>query len=149
MKKKQLEEAGIIPKIRSRFAFKLESKDMERTTGASMTVPDDSYTIMELLHRYETGQPIPVARTGSYDDMEEEDYDHIDSGKYLRGDVTDQFLAQQENAEKFSQKEKSYREQKAAELRKKEEEEKAKKAQIQAKNAEKAASQNQNRGESD
>lgn len=92
------------PTIRSRFNFKLKKSDMEKGGGISMTVPEDSYTIKELVDRYERGEAIPVARISLYDEVDnrEPDFDDEDSNQFLSDDITDQYEKMQNNREKVA-----------------------------------------------
>lgn len=63
--------------IRSRRGFQLSLNDMEKTIGEDMCVPDESWTINELLRKHASGIAPDVLRTPLYNsrDMTHEDPD--------------------------------------------------------------------------
>jgi hypothetical protein len=66
-----------IPNFRDPNDFQLTQADMEVNNLPSETLPEDDWSLSELLAFAETGQPIPV-RQGSYlsDNLSGSDYDH-------------------------------------------------------------------------
>lgn len=69
-------------KLRGTLEFKLQKKDKEIPTGISLTVPDDSYTIQELLQKHEQGLALGIQRLAQYDIADDEEFDGIDMHKY-------------------------------------------------------------------
>ncbi|AXH73437.1 MAG: hypothetical protein [Microviridae sp.] len=65
-------------KLRSRYGFELQKKDMETPKGVSVTVPDDSYSVRELLDRHQKGLAFGIQRLGQFDDIDDEDFDALD-----------------------------------------------------------------------
>lgn len=62
----------------------------EKPSGVSLTVPDDSYTIKELLARHEAGLGLGIQRLGNYDlGEDDEDHDAIDMNQFQQLDITD------------------------------------------------------------
>jgi len=47
------------------------NKDMENTREKSMTVPDEAYTVREVLEKFSRGLPLNIVSEGSYDNPED------------------------------------------------------------------------------
>ncbi|AXH76463.1 MAG: hypothetical protein [Microviridae sp.] len=63
-------------RFRSTIDFKLKPSDMEKPTGKSLTVPDDTYTVTELLERHAQGLKLLVEKNAIWlDDQDIEDDD--------------------------------------------------------------------------
>jgi len=54
--------------IRTSMTFRLNENDVEHPYGVSQTVPDQSYTLLELLDRHQRGLPIRVSNPLYSDD---------------------------------------------------------------------------------
>jgi hypothetical protein len=61
----------------------------ETPKGVSLTVPDDSYTIQELLARHEAGLGFGIQRLGNFDLDDDEEHDAIDMNQYQNMDITE------------------------------------------------------------
>lgn len=72
------------------------AKRYETPTGKSLTVPDDTYTVAELLERHARGLPL-AGRPGAY--VDDSDIEDDDLEKFGRLDVTDRFEIAQKAAE--------------------------------------------------
>ena len=44
--------------FRNPYNFKLEAKDLENKKGKSLTVPDQSFTVQEILLKFTSGIPL-------------------------------------------------------------------------------------------
>lgn len=64
--------------IRTWLTFQLETTDCETPEGESMTVPDMTLTIPELLERHTRGQAIPIAGNAIYSEDELPDLNTLD-----------------------------------------------------------------------
>lgn len=53
------------------YKFVLEDSMMEHNTEPSLTVPDMSYSIKEILQRFTSGQSLPIGQGLSYDDEDD------------------------------------------------------------------------------
>lgn len=73
-------------RFRSTNDFKLKPTDMEQPKGKSLTVPDDTYTVQELLERHARGLPL-AGRAGEY--LEDSDIEDDDLEAYNRMDITE------------------------------------------------------------
>lgn len=78
-------------RFRSTINFKLRKEDMETTTKEVVTVPDDSYTVKELLERHQAGIPISL-KVPEYDlqDEDSEDHEAIDMEQFQKLEPTEQ-----------------------------------------------------------
>lgn len=65
-----------IPKFRSAYSFTPLETDYEAGGGISLTLPDDSYSVEDLLRRYANGIMPPVGRNVYFED--DPDFDNID-----------------------------------------------------------------------
>lgn len=76
----------------SRMNYELKSEFMEHPKGKSMAVPDDSYTIRELIERFQNGIPLSQ-HMGNFDENvegEEADHDDQDLEKFNKMDIAEQ-----------------------------------------------------------
>lgn len=81
-------------------------KDIEKGGGVSLTVPDQSYTVREILEKFTRGIPLDVQVEGSYDNPEENEMESFENAIDIT-DVENQLaLAQKEIDLKKSQVEK-------------------------------------------
>lgn len=71
--------------------------DMESSDLPSVTVPDESLTVREILTRFTTGTVPPIARQGAYDDDDYFTDDNIDHENVIE-DITDSFYGAQHAA---------------------------------------------------
>ena len=72
--------------------YELKDEFMEHPTGKSETIPDDSYTIAELLAKFQAGIPLNQ-RQGYFDENEEgdeADHDNVDLEKFSTLDISEQ-----------------------------------------------------------
>lgn len=83
-------------KLRSSINFKLKKSDMETPSGKSLTVPDDSFTVQELLERNTRGLPL-TGREGVF--IDDSDIEDDDLEKFNRQDITDRFETAQRAGE--------------------------------------------------
>ena len=60
-------------------------KDMETKREPSLTVPDQSYTVREILEKFTRGLPLDVVQEGSYEEIE--DFSGFEPEKAI--DITD------------------------------------------------------------
>lgn len=74
-------------KLRNVMEYSLTSIDMEQIHGESMTVPDEAYTIKQLLAKYAAGNMPPVERAVTY--MNDVDFDSHDVEKLKDADIFD------------------------------------------------------------
>lgn len=59
------------------YKFVLEDSMMEHNNEPSLTVPDMSYSIKEILQRFTSGQPLPIDQGLSFDDESDFDDDYL------------------------------------------------------------------------
>ncbi|AXH76190.1 MAG: hypothetical protein [Microviridae sp.] len=105
-------------RLRSTINFQLKKKDMEQPKGKSLTIPDDTYTVSELLERHARGLPL-AGRPGTF--IEDTDIEDDDLEAFNRMDITDRFEA----AERAGQIVREEHEHKENKKKKKEAEERA------------------------
>lgn len=86
-------------RLRSKIGYVPNAKEQESPKGISLTVPDDSYTITELLKRHEAGLGFGIQRLGQFDLEDDEEHDSIDMNQYQQMDVTEKELLHKEVAE--------------------------------------------------
>lgn len=55
----------------SNYSFGQFDYDYEYKTGVSMTVPDQSYTVREILEKFTRGVPIELNNEGTYEEIED------------------------------------------------------------------------------
>lgn len=67
--------------------FKLRVSDVERPSGRSMTVQDDSYTVKEILEKFSVGEISGLFQEPSF--QEEASHDSIDLRKVAASDLVD------------------------------------------------------------
>lgn len=73
--------------LRWSHTFKLERKDMEHNSGVSMTVPNETYTIKELVERFSKGMDPSISRLAHGD--EDPDIDSPDFREVLNMDFAE------------------------------------------------------------
>lgn len=61
--------------FKTKYTFDHKQR-FETLTDEFLTAQDESFTIKEILEKFTSGQPLPIAHTAYYDD--EPDYDNID-----------------------------------------------------------------------
>lgn len=76
-------------KIRSKQKWQLQSRDKEKITGESQTVPDDGFTVKELLQKHIAGIPLGIQRLGQWENLEEDEHDAIDMEKFQQLEETE------------------------------------------------------------
>lgn len=70
------------------WSFRKEFK--EHPVGESQTVPDDSYTIQELIKKYASGLDPEISKLGQYNGEEDEvDFDDVDYANEVRQDIAE------------------------------------------------------------
>jgi len=79
-------QLSLFPRIRSTRRFALEKKDVENGGGISLTVPDDAYTIRELLEKFTNGVDPSVSKTPIYPENDA-DFDDADLEEVNRMDI--------------------------------------------------------------
>jgi hypothetical protein len=62
-----------MPKFRQPYDYTTHSKDYEKNTQPSKTIPDQTMSIPELIRRYASGLPLGGARVPMYEDDPEQD----------------------------------------------------------------------------
>lgn len=87
MKNQSTEKA----RFRSTINFKLKPSDMETTTGKSLTVPDDTYTVSELLERHAQGLKLLVEKNAIW--LDDQDIEDDDLEKFNRMDPMERMQA--------------------------------------------------------
>ncbi|AXH75391.1 MAG: hypothetical protein [Microviridae sp.] len=123
-------------KITSKQNYKSNPIHWETPIGVSETVPDDSYTIGELLKKHESGLALGIKRLGNFANIEDDEFDQIDMEKFQNMEMTEQMQVTEAMQETLAEGKKSAAitaKRKAEELAKEKE---AKKARIEAKKAE-------------
>jgi len=75
-------------KLRRPDTFRLQPGDLEKVTGVSLTVPDDSFSVREILEKYTRGIDFGLKRNGIYED--DADFDDYDKEKLSQDDLVDQ-----------------------------------------------------------
>lgn len=90
----------------------------ETPKGVSLTVPDDSYTITELLARHEAGLAFGIQRLGQYDLEDDEEHEAMDMNQYQNMDITEKYLIETEAKETLT-KVSRYKKEKASKEAKK------------------------------
>lgn len=79
--------------------FELFSEDMEHPVGPSMTVPDQSMTVQEILMKFTSGMDPGVVREGVYSDTE--DFDDLDLSQVNSMDLVDREDLARENSQRI------------------------------------------------
>lgn len=100
---------------------------MEHPKGKSMTIPDESYTIQQLMERMMAGIPAQVNQPYDIDDDDEAVHDDEDLEQFGRLDITEKEEILQE-AEEVVKVKRKHETKKEEERKKKEEEERLEKA---------------------
>lgn len=103
-----------------------DKHDMEHPKGKSMTIPDEAYTVQELMNRMISGIPTHTSEPYDIDDDDEVGHDDEDLEAFSRLDITEQeeILVEAEQVVKESQKMKKKRDQEESKKKKDEEFEK-------------------------
>lgn len=83
--------------IRSKLKYKPSKGEVIK--GPSKTVPDDSYTIQELLRRHEAGLGFGIQRLGQFDLEDDDEHDALDMNQYQQLDITDREVLHAEMSE--------------------------------------------------
>jgi len=62
------------PIFRNPWNYKLGDfdKDVEKGGGKSMTVPNEAYTVREILEKFTRGLPLDISKDGTYDEGNED-----------------------------------------------------------------------------
>lgn len=68
--------------------FKLESQDMEHPSGVSITIPDESYTIKDLVQKFSQGIDPSISKLAEYSE-DSDDHDQPDMRKLATADLSD------------------------------------------------------------
>jgi len=77
-------------RLRWSHTFKLKPSDIEQPKGESMTVPDDSYSIKDLVKKFASGIDPAISKIPNYGgDEDEVDFDDVDLRKAADGDLTE------------------------------------------------------------
>lgn len=74
MKKQKTETQK--PKFVTCYSYRLTTKGMEQPQGDSLTVPNDAYSIRDLMERFVKGIPPQIAKLPRFADMA--DFDNVD-----------------------------------------------------------------------
>lgn len=78
------------PFFTSTINWKLKDRHKEHPSGLSETVPDDSYTIADLVKKFASGVDPAISKIANYGgDDDEVDFDDIDMQKAAQADYTD------------------------------------------------------------
>lgn len=77
---------------RNRVSWKLETSDMEIVSSKSKTVPDQAYTVREILTRFSNGVDLGLAKSAVFAERDA-DYDDEDLESLKRGDLVDRVEA--------------------------------------------------------
>ncbi|WNK14092.1 MAG: hypothetical protein [Microvirus sp.] len=76
--------------IRNAWGFEPLPEDFEQVSGEDMTVPDDSYSIQQILTQFSNGIRPNIALDGYYSDTEDfEDYDRFSDPDFDLTDLSD------------------------------------------------------------
>ncbi|AXH73310.1 MAG: hypothetical protein [Microviridae sp.] len=88
-------------RYRSTKDFKPKKSDMEqKNTQPSLTVPDDSYTVQELLTKHQNGLSLGIQRLGNFDLDNDEEHEAIDMNQYQQLEKTEREQIVAENYER-------------------------------------------------
>lgn len=124
-------------KLRSTLNYVPRSQDRETPKGKSLTVPDDSYTIRQIIERSQNGLPVNVGHEAGYPFEENNDFDSHDIESIQRMDLSEQYEKLEEIRIQRSTLEQELRDKKDAQKAKKLEQlkklEEEKKAEIEQK----------------
>lgn len=84
----------MINKVKNMFNFKFDHNCIELCGGVSLTNPDMSYSVRELLEKFTNGVIPPVARTTNFEENPTfEDYDQTRELDFDLADATEMSLA--------------------------------------------------------
>lgn len=70
----------------TKFTFTTEGIGHKKSEKPSLTVPDQSYSVQELIEKFTRNIPVPISQIGNYD--EEPDFDNIDPSRLSDYDLT-------------------------------------------------------------
>lgn len=121
-------------KLRSTQNYKPRKQDRETIKGKSLTVPDDSYTIREIIERSQNGFPVDIKADAGYPFENQDDFEADDIEAIQRMDLAEQhetlqrIRAKRQDLEEELKTKKS--DKKAKELEQLKKEEESKKAEI-------------------
>lgn len=62
--------------MQTKASYKFDDSCKEKVRGESITVPDQSYSIQEVLEKFASGQNLNIGKDGSY--IEDPDFDDYD-----------------------------------------------------------------------
>ena len=74
--------------FRNPYNFKLEAKDLENKEGKSLTVPDQSFTVQEILLKFTSGIPLNIGLEVEYEG-DDPSFDDIDETRQPDFDLAD------------------------------------------------------------
>lgn len=74
-------------KFRTHYNYRKRKADIEHPVGTSETLPDQNYTIREILQKFSSGISPSIAKVPIYDDNPE--FDNYDPTRDLDFDLTD------------------------------------------------------------
>lgn len=81
--------------------WKLKQHQKEKPKGESLTVPDESYTIQELIRKYASGLDPGISKLPNFNGEDDEvDFDDPDLSLEIRQDITDQAETLRQAAER-------------------------------------------------
>lgn len=122
-------------KYQSRQNYKPNPSGWEKGGGISQTVPDDSYSVQELLDRHENGIALNIKRLANFDNVGDEEFDSIDMEEFQKMEPTEKNEIVNNMAYVHAEKAKSDQIVKARKEKEAAAEAAAKKARIEAKKA--------------
>lgn len=89
------------PSYQVKHGWKLETRFKEIPKGESLTVPDDSYTIRDLIKKYASGLDPGVTKLANHNGEEDEvDFDDVDFASEARQDIADVYEQLRRQAER-------------------------------------------------
>lgn len=83
-------------KFRTAYNYAQSESDYERNEGVSLTVPNQSYTIRELMAKHASGSLPLIGKEGTFED--EPDIDHVNPLENPAADLVDKLEMQQQLA---------------------------------------------------
>ena len=97
MKNVKVGEARVNYQLKNNW--RLRAHQMETPRGVSMAVPDDSYTIRDLIKKYASGLDPGITKLSMYGDEDENvDFDDVDLADASRSDIAETTEMQREAA---------------------------------------------------
>lgn len=99
LKHKTMELNDTIQPWRTPYNATMFPKHQETNDGPSMTVPDQSFTVLELLQRHSQGLPLGAPKIESYDGGE----DPLDGLDFTKMDLADQQSIREAHADYLKQ----------------------------------------------